>query len=125
MKKSFEVIDEKFESSRNALYSYLIGFLLSVFLTILPYVMVTERMFGRNSLLIGVTLFAIAQLCVQVVFFLHLPAKEKPYWNIIVFVYTLVIVAFLVIGSLWIMYNLNVNMMGVSPFHSNEGFIPQ
>ncbi len=125
MKKSFEVIDEKFESSRNALYSYLIGFLLSVFLTILPYVMVTERMFGRNSLLIGVTLFAIAQLCVQVIFFLHLPAKEKPYWNIIVFVYTLIIVAFLVIGSLWIMYNLNVNMMGVSPFHSNEGFIPQ
>lgn len=87
--------------------------------------MVTERMFGRNSLLIGVTLFAIAQLCVQVIFFLHLPAKEKPYWNIIVFVYTLIIVAFLVIGSLWIMYNLNVNMMGVSPFHSNEGFIPQ
>jgi len=125
MKKSFEVVDEKFESSHDALYSYITGFLLSVFLTIIPYVMVTEQMFGRNSLLYGITFFAVAQLCVQVIFFLHLPTKEKPYWNVIVFFYTLLIVAFLVIGSLWIMYNLNMNMMGVSPFNSNEGFIPQ
>lgn len=87
--------------------------------------MVTEQMFGRNSLVVGITFFAVAQLFTQVIFFLHLPAKEKPYWNILVFVYTLLIVAFLVIGSMWIMYHLNMNMMGVSPFHSNEGFIPQ
>ncbi len=125
MKKSFEVVDEKFESSHDAVYSYITGFLLSVFLTIIPYVMVTEQMFGRSSLLIGITFFAIAQLLVQVIFFLHLPTKEKPYWNAIIFMYTLVIVLFLVIGSLWIMYNLNMNMMEVSPFNSNEGFIPQ
>ncbi len=125
MKKSFEVIDEKFESSRDALYSYVTGFFLSLFLTIIPYVMVTEQMFGELSRLIGITFFAVAQLCVQVIFFLHLPTKEKPYWNIIVFVYTLLILSFLVVGSLWIMYHLNYNMMGKSPFHSNEGFIPQ
>lgn len=125
MKKSFEVIDEKFEASHDAMMSYITGFLLSIFLTIVPYVMVTERVFGRDSLVIGIVFFAIAQLCVQVLFFLHIPAKAKPYWNIIVFVYTLLIVAFLVIGSLWIMHNLNTNMMGKSPFHSNEGFIPQ
>lgn len=125
MKKSFEVVDEKFESSHDAVYSYITGFLLSVFLTIIPYVMVTEQMFGKMSLLIGITFFAIAQLLVQVIFFLHLPTKEKPYWNAIIFMYTLVIVLFLVIGSLWIMYNLNMNMMEVSPFNSNEGFIPQ
>ena len=125
MKKSFEVVDEKFESSHDAIYSYITGFLLSVFLTIIPYVMVTEQMFGRNSLLVGIIFFAIAQLLVQVIFFLHLPTKEKPYWNAIIFMYTLVIVLFLVIGSLWIMYNLNMNMMEVSPFNSNEGFIPQ
>jgi cytochrome o ubiquinol oxidase operon protein cyoD len=125
MKKSFEVVDESFESSRNAMLSYVTGFFLSLFLTLVPYVMVTEQMFGRNSLILGITLFAIAQLFTQVIFFLHLPVKEKPYWDMIVFVYTLLIVAFLVIGSMWIMYHLNVNMMGVSPFHSNEGFIPQ
>ena len=125
MKKSFEVVDEKFESSHDALFSYVTGFSLSIFLTIVPYTMVTEQMFGRNSLVFGIAFFAVAQLLTQVFFFLHLPAKQKPYWNIIVFVYTLLIVAFLVIGSLWIMYHLNMNMMNTSPFHSNEGFIPQ
>jgi cytochrome o ubiquinol oxidase operon protein cyoD len=125
MKKSFEVIDEKFESSRSAFFSYVVGFVLSVLLSVIPYMMVTGHMFGTRSLVIGVTLFAITQLIVQVLFFLHLPAKEKPYWNIIVFVYTLLIVAFLVIGSLWIMYHLNYNMMGVTPFKSNEGYVPQ
>lgn len=125
MKKSFDVVDEKFESSKEALFSYVTGFLLSIFLTIIPYVMVTERLFGKESLIFGVTFFAIAQLIVQIVFFLHLPAKQKPYWNIVVFMYTLIIVAFLVVGSLWIMYHLNTNMMGISPFNSNEGFIPQ
>lgn len=125
MKKSFEIVDEKFESSRDALFSYITGFVLSIFLTIVPYAMVTEHMFGGDSLMIGALFFAVAQLFVQVLFFLHLPLQQKPYWNIIIFFYTLLVVLFLVIGSLWIMYHLNKNMMGVSPFHSNEGFIPQ
>jgi cytochrome o ubiquinol oxidase operon protein cyoD len=125
MKKDFEVIDEKFEGSQNALYSYIIGFALSLLLTIIPYSIVTERVFGQKSLLVGVVLFGIAQLIVQVIFFLHLPAKTKPFWNIIVFIFTLIIIIFLVVGTLWIMYHLNYNMMGVSPFKSNEGYIPQ
>ena len=125
MKKSFEIVDDTFESSKNALYSYITGFSLSLFLTIIPYVMVTEQMFSRGSLMVGIVLFAGMQLCVQVYFFLHLPVKQKPYWNMIIFFYTILILVILVIGSLWIMHNLNVNMMGVSPFHSNEGYIPQ
>ncbi len=125
MKKDFEVIDEKFEGSQNALYSYIIGFALSLLLTIIPYSIVTERVFSQKSLLVGVVLFGIAQLIVQVIFFLHLPAKTKPFWNIIVFIFTLIIIMFLVVGTLWIMYHLNYNMMGVSPFKSNEGYIPQ
>ncbi len=125
MQKSFEVIDEKFESSRNAVLSYVTGFLLSIFLTVIPYTMVTEGMLTRTGLLVAVSLFAVAQFIVQILFFLHLPAKHKPYWNIIVFIYTILIVLFFVIGSMWIMYHLNMNLMGTSPFHSNEGFIPQ
>jgi cytochrome o ubiquinol oxidase operon protein cyoD len=125
MTKTFDVIDEKFEASRKAMRSYVTGFILSLLCTIIPYCMVTGHLAGDESLLLGVTFFGVAQLFVQVFFFLHLPAKQKPYWDIIVFVFTLLIVAFLVVGSLWIMYHLNYNMMGVSPFHSNEGYVPQ
>jgi cytochrome o ubiquinol oxidase operon protein cyoD len=125
MKKTIDIVDEKFEASKNALSSYVTGFALSIFLTIIPYVIVTEHLFDTTSLVIWVSLAAIAQLIVQVVFFLHLPVKTKPYWNIVVFVFMLLIVTFLVVGTLWIMYHLNVNMMGASPFQSNEGYIPQ
>ena len=125
MKNSFDIIDEKLEASKSAMRSYVIGFVLSIVLTLIPYYLVTERVFGDESLVLGVTLFGILQLLVQVVFFLHLHKKSKPHWNMIIFSFTLLIVAFLVIGSLWIMYHLNMNMMGASPFHSNEGYIPQ
>lgn len=125
MQKKYEVIDEQFEASKDAMGSYITGFALSILLTVIPYVIVTERLFTRTNLVIWIACFAVAQFLVQVLFFLHLPAKVKPYWNVIVFVFTLLIVTFLVVGTLWIMYHLNVNMMGTSPFNSNEGYIPQ
>jgi len=125
MTHSFPVIDEKLEASRKALQSYVTGFIFSLLLTIAPYYLVTRHLLGGWSVLAAVIFFAVVQLLVQVVFFLHLPAKTKPYWNLIVFFFTLLIVSFLVVGSLWIMYHLNYNMMGVSPFNSNEGYIPQ
>ncbi|MBI5798725.1 MAG: cytochrome C oxidase subunit IV family protein, partial [Candidatus Yonathbacteria bacterium] len=69
--------------------------------------------------------FALAQLLIQVVFFLHLHKKSKPHWNLIVFIFTFFIVAVLVVGSLWVMYNLNYNMTGATPSNTNEGYIPQ
>ena len=125
MTQTFEVIDQKFEASRKAMRSYVTGFILSLVLTIVPYIIVTRHLFGTQSLVVAVTIFGVAQFLVQVLFFLHLPAKSKPYWGLIVFFFTLLIVAFLVVGSLWIMYHLNYNMMGASPFHSNEGYVPQ
>jgi len=124
MKNSYKITDERFEASQNAFRSYTIGFVLSLVLTFIPYFMVTKQVFGASSLLVAIVFFGIAQLFVQVIFFLHLHPKSRPHWNIIVFVYTLVIVAFLVVGSLWIMHNLNTNMMGKTPFNSNEGYVP-
>lgn len=125
MENDFKVIDEQFESGRRAMRSYVAGLVLSILFTLIPYFIVTEHLLGVQSIVWGVTLFAVAQLFVQVVFFLHLHKRSKPHWNMVVFVFTLLIVAFLVVGSLWIMYHLNYNMTGVSPFNSNEGYIPQ
>lgn len=125
MTNDFKIIDEQFEAGKNAMRSYVTGFILSVIFTLIPYYIVVKHMFGTQSLVWGVTFFAVMQLVVQVVFFLHLHKKSRPHWNIIVFVFTLLIVSFLVVGSLWIMYHLNYNMTGVSPFNSNEGYIPQ
>lgn len=125
MTNNFEVIDERYEASNHAFKSYVIGFVLSILFTIIPYFLVIKRLFGGQSLILSVVLFAVAQLFVQVVFFLHLHKKSRPRWNMIVFIFTILIVAILVVGSLWVMHNLDYNMTKVSPSNTNEGYIPQ
>ena len=125
MTNDFKVIDEEYEAGRQAMRSYVTGFVLSIILTLIPYFMVVNHVFGSSSLMYAVVSFALAQLVVQVVFFLHLHKKSKPHWNLIVFVFTFLIVAILVVGSLWVMYNLNYNINGATPVNTNEGYIPQ
>lgn len=125
MTNDFKVIDEQYEAGRFAMRSYVTGFVLSIFLTLIPYVIVVNHMFGKESLVLAVVIFGVTQLFVQVIFFLHLSKKSKPQWNIIVFVFTVLIVSILVVGSLWVMYNLNYNLMDMTPSNTNEGYIPQ
>lgn len=125
MTNDFKVIDEQYEASRLAMRSYVAGFVLSIILTIIPYFMVVNHMFGKTNLVYLAVGFAVAQLLIQVIFFLHLHKKSKPHWNLIVFIFTFLIVAILVVGSLWVMVSLNYNMKDVSPVNTNEGYIPQ
>lgn len=125
MINSYKIIDERLEGGRDAILLYIVGFIISILLTIIPYYIVTSHLFTEGKMIIAIAFFAFVQLFVQVSFFLHLHKHTRPHWNIIVFCFTLLIVSFLVVGSLWIMYHLNINMMGVSPFNSNEGYLPQ
>ncbi|MFZ2832039.1 MAG: cytochrome o ubiquinol oxidase subunit IV [Minisyncoccia bacterium] len=125
MTNEFNIIDEQYEGGRRALKSYVIGFVLSILLTLIPYFLVVNHMLARENLVLPIVLLGVTQLVVQVIFFLHLSKKSKIHWNMIVFIFTTVIVAILVVGSLWVMQNLNYNMTNVSPATTNEGKIPQ
>lgn len=125
MTNDFKVIDERYEAGRKALKSYVTGFVLSIFLTLVPYFLVVNHALTARNLVWTVVLLGVVQFLVQVIFFLHLHKKSHPHWNMVVFTFTMLVVVILVAGSLWIMYHLNYNTMSVSPFNSNEGYIPQ
>ncbi len=91
--------------------SYLIGFILSIVLTLIPYFLVTNTPLNKEVLLAIVLGVALLQLVVQLIFFLHLGREEKPRWNLIMLISTLGVVVIVVAGALWIMYHLNYNMM--------------
>lgn len=92
---------------------YIIGFALSLVFTLNAYVAVTQARSGvTTSLLILLLALAIAQLIVQVFFFLHLGRESKPRWNALAFITMTMVVLFIVVGSIWIMNNLDYNMMG-------------
>ncbi|MEG1856942.1 MAG: cytochrome C oxidase subunit IV family protein, partial [Acinetobacter sp.] len=58
-----------------------------------------------------IAITAIAQVLVQLVFFLHMNSSSEQRWNVIAFIYTILTIAVLLIGSVWIMNYLHSNMM--------------
>jgi len=97
--------------SQASVKSYLIGFVLSVILTVIPFGLVMSGTWSKTAILIGISLAALVQIVVQLYFFLHLDSSPNQRWNLLTLVLTAIIVVLLVGGSLWIMYNLNVRMM--------------
>ena len=90
---------------------YTIGFILSVILTIIPFGMVMAGGFGRGIVMAVIAITAVAQVLVQLVYFLHMNSSSEQRWNVIAFIYTVLCIAVLLVGSVWIMNYLHFNMM--------------
>ncbi|MFN7093920.1 MAG: cytochrome o ubiquinol oxidase subunit IV [Burkholderiales bacterium] len=104
-------VDVATGAGHGTLKSYIVGFILSIVLTIIPYLIVVDHMLIGNALLLTVVGLAVLQLLVQLVFFLHLSTASEQRWNLMTFMFTILILIILVVGTLWIMWNLNYNMM--------------
>lgn len=91
--------------------AYMMGFLGSLFLTIIAFYAVANRIVGDVHLYILISLLAVIQLYVQVIFFLRVNTNQESRFNLLAFLFTILIIVVVLSGSLWIMYNLNVNMM--------------
>lgn len=90
--------------------SYVTGFILSILLTIMPFLIVYYHTVHGYALIATIIGFALLQLGVQMVFFMHLGNEGKPRWKNMAFVFMIVVVLTIVVGSLWIMHNLNYHM---------------
>jgi cytochrome o ubiquinol oxidase subunit IV len=90
--------------------SYIIGFVLSILLTLISFYMVGSGAMSKSALFVTVGVLALVQFFVQVVFFLHLSTHSKSSWNLLSFIFTLVMVLIFIVGTMWIMYNLYENM---------------
>lgn len=97
--------------SQKTFKSYVIGFLLSLVLTWLAFRLVGGRLLSDTHLYIALTFLAFTQLIVQSVCFLRLNTSEEGRWDLLPFLFVILIMAILAGGTLWIMYNLNYNMM--------------
>jgi cytochrome o ubiquinol oxidase operon protein cyoD len=91
--------------------SYLIGFALSVVLTLASFGVVMSGMVPHDMMMPGIIVFGVAQLVVQLVFFLHMGTSPSQRSNLAIMLFTILILAIVVVGSLWVLHNMNVNMM--------------
>ncbi|MGH8296329.1 MAG: cytochrome o ubiquinol oxidase subunit IV [Steroidobacteraceae bacterium] len=88
---------------------YVTGFALAIVLTVIPFALVMDHVVAATALLIAG--FALAQILVHVVYFLHVNTSSEQRWNLMALLYTTVMVFIVLGGSLWIMHHLYLNMM--------------
>ncbi len=85
-------------------------FLASLFLTLAAFFIV-ESFQKSWATQLTVAILGLIQAWMQLVIFLQLGRESKPRWNLIVFLFTIMVTLILVLGSLWIMNHLNYNLM--------------
>lgn len=102
--------------------SYLVGFGLSAVLTAIPFWLVMSNALGNPGVTAAViVLFAVLQILVHTICFLHVNTQAESGWTLIAYTFTGVILLITICGSLWIMYHLNANMMpGMSSAQLNN-----
>jgi cytochrome o ubiquinol oxidase subunit IV len=91
--------------------SYILGFLLSILLTVVAYLAVAEHLIDGWLLVFTLIGLGIIQASIQLILFLHLGKESRPQWNLLVFLFMAMVLIILVCGSLWIMNNLNYHNM--------------
>jgi cytochrome o ubiquinol oxidase operon protein cyoD len=83
--------------------AYLIGFILSIVLTIIPLVLVLEHMLAKTALIVSILTAAVLQFVLQLFFFMHIRDGEGPRYNVMALILGLVFVVTIVAGAMWIM----------------------
>jgi len=111
--------------AHNSIKGYMIGFVLSIILTAIPFGLVMFPSFPRETIVAIILAMAVVQVIVHVYYFLHLDSSHEERWNVSAFVFTILITAIVVGGSVWVMYNATTNMEHRMNNNSGEGVVPQ
>ena len=103
--------DEEIVSVKLRLIGYLVGLGLAVLLTATSFFIAGTDLVWQPSIPVAIIVLAIAQMGVHLVFFLHITTGPDNANNVLALAFGLLIVFLVIAGSLWIMANLNHNMM--------------
>jgi cytochrome o ubiquinol oxidase subunit IV len=106
--------DDHGGASHGSRKSYVIGFLLSVVLTAIPFYLVMTGTFSNTTTSLIIIALAVVQIIVHMIYFLHMDAKSEGGWNMMALIFTVVVVVITLTGSIWVMYHLVHNMMPVT-----------
>ena len=96
--------------------SYMTGFALSVILTAIPFWLVMSNVLN-DTLVTSIVIMALAavQIVVHMIYFLHMNTKSEGGWTFLALLFTLTLVVITLVGSIWVMYHMDQNMMPMSP----------
>ncbi|MGI4731338.1 MAG: cytochrome o ubiquinol oxidase subunit IV [Janthinobacterium lividum] len=99
---------------------YLIGLVLATALTAASFWTITTHLIWAPSVPVALAAFAIAQMGVHLVFFLHITTGPDNTNNVLALAFGVLIVFLVVAGSLWIMSHLNATMMPMNEMMARQ-----
>src|SRR5690606_21599334 len=83
--------------------SYMSGFGLSVILTAIPFWLVMTGYFANpQTTAIAIMAFAVVQIVVHMIYFLHMNTRSEGGWTMMALIFTLVLVVITLAGSMWV-----------------------
>lgn len=103
--------DTHHEGSHGSVKSYMIGFVLSIILTAIPFGLVMFPSLPKNLTVLVVVAMAMIQVVVHLVYFLHMDRSKGQRNNVSTFLFTVMVIALLVGLSLWIMFSIHAEML--------------
>jgi cytochrome o ubiquinol oxidase subunit IV len=96
---------------RTRILGYVVGLGLAILLTVTSFFIAGTNLVWQPSIPVAIIVLAIAQMGVHLVFFLHITTGPDNTNNVMALAFGVLIVILVIGGSLWIMANLNENMM--------------
>ncbi|PJE31900.1 cytochrome bo3 quinol oxidase subunit 4 [Pseudooceanicola antarcticus] len=90
----------------------MIGFAMAAILTILPFGLVMGEVDLPRNLTIALIMgMGALQIIVHLVYFLHVGTSSEEGWTLVATIFSVIILVIVLAGSLWVMHNMNENMM--------------
>ena len=102
-------------SAPSQLFVYTTGLFLALLLTATSFWAANTSLLWPGGVVLGLAVLAIAQMGVHLVFFLHITTGPESTNNVLALAFGVLIVFVVVAGSMWIMADMNQNMMSPSP----------
>jgi cytochrome o ubiquinol oxidase operon protein cyoD len=100
---------------------YTIGLFLAVVLTATSFWVADTSLLWPPGVALGLAVLAIAQMGIHLVFFLHITTGPDNTNNVLALAFGVLAVTLVIAGSLWIMANLNANMMPMDGMMTMHG----
>ncbi|CAL4043540.1 Cytochrome bo(3) ubiquinol oxidase subunit 4 [Buchnera aphidicola (Tetraneura ulmi)] len=88
-----------------------LGFFLSVLSTIISFLLTIKNYLSKEETIFLIVFFCLFQVIVQLRFLFGFNADNYKSWNIIFLLFSFFVILIIFFGSVWIMYNLNNNLM--------------
>jgi cytochrome o ubiquinol oxidase operon protein cyoD len=107
-------------STGHGFRSYLVGLGLATLMSIASFWAAQSQLIYGPAVPVAIVVLAIAQMGIHLVFFLHITTAPDNTNNVLALAFGILIACLVIFGSLWIMANLDRNMLPCTGVYTRD-----